>query len=182
MSAQCLQKGCGNPPARMGYRSGHYQRRLSAATKIKAQAEAMPAREIHESEFLYVIGISGNPFYKVGRSLDPVKRMANLQCSIPIDLTLEAAFCVASSAASRLEGAAHKALVAHNTRGEWFRTDKAEIIKTVKVCADQIEAVILDPVAALAICRDDTARTGGRDEMLGFEDKLKRIMAVIAAA
>ncbi len=158
---------------------GHYQRRLATATRINRQAEPSP-REIHQSEFLYVIGISGNPFYKVGRSLDPAKRMANLQCAIPLDLTLDAAFCVASSAANVLECATHRALIKHNARGEWFKADKAEIIKTVKMCAEQIEAAILDPMSALAMCRDDLVRSGGRDEMFAFDAKLKRIIAAMA--
>lgn len=182
MTAQCRQKGCQHPPTRKGYCLGHYQALIRMAERVRATVEKPTTRPIHESEFLYVIGITGNRIYKVGRSSDPVKRMANLQCAIPIDLTLEAVFCVASSGAEQLERAAHRALVRHNVRGEWFRLDANEIVGAIQKCATDMETAIMDTNAALAMCREDTATTGGRDEIFGFEDKLRRIRTALRTA
>ena len=182
MTAQCIQKGCQNPPAKKGYCDWHYRRRIELAATVAARARPSDDREIHESEFLYVIGVAGNPFFKVGRSSDPVKRMANLQCAIPIDLKLEAVFCVASSGAEKLERSAHRALASHNVRGEWFRLSREEIIEAVKNCAGEIEAAIIEPAVAMALCREVISRAGTQDEILGFEEKLKRIAAVMQSA
>ena len=179
MTAQCLKRGCPNPPSRKGYCQGHYQKLIELTAKVNAPPPPMPPRAIHQSKFLYVIGITGNQIFKVGRSGDPVKRMANLQCAIPIDLTLEAAFCVASSGAEKLERSVHRALVRHNVRGEWFKLSKTVIVEEVIECARQIETPIIDPMTAIALCRENTAVTGGLDEIFAFEEKLKRIASTI---
>lgn len=182
MAAQCLSKGCQNPPGRSGYCSPHAKRRMAAVAKMRADEIAAEARAVHNSEFLYVIGIQGNQAFKVGRSLDPVKRMANLQCAIPLNLVLEAAFCVASSSAVQLERAAHQALAEDSLRGEWFKADLAKIVETINRCAAEIQAPIIDPVAALIMCREDKIRTGGSDDMHRFESKCRRLADLMGIA
>lgn len=170
---QCLNKGCHRPPGPIGFCDHHLRLRRAA----KDMHEAKPMRDFHNSDFVYLIGMDQIGAMKVGRSLDPVMRLAELQAPIPLDLRLSTAFCVASDGARRLENLVHKALTARGLlmRGEWFRVGFDDAALMVEKVANENGIVIMSLRSALEACREMVIGTGsvGRDV---FDAKLERLI------
>lgn len=173
---QCLNKGCRRPPGPIGFCDHHLRLRKEAKAQI-----VVPRREFHNSDFLYLISADKSDAIKVGKSLDPVMRLLELQAPIPFDLRLSAAFCVVSDDARRLELLMHKALTKRGLliRGEWFRIGVDEAISTVEAVARKNEITIMTPTAALEACREEAAGPAvfGRE---AFDAKLARLIRTCA--
>lgn len=170
---QCLIKGCARQPGPIGFCDHHLRLRREAKAKVVA-----PQRDFHNSDFVYLISADKTGAIKVGKSLDPVARIAELQAPIPIDLRLSAAFCVVSDDARRLELMIHKTLTRRGLliRGEWFRIGLDDAIAAVEQVARKNEIVIMTPSAALAACREMATKgvAFGRDQ---FDAKLSRLVS-----
>lgn len=177
MGAQCLNKGCQSPPGPKGYCAKHTKARKTGAAKIRAILDA-PSKQFHESEFVYIIALDGHQAFKVGRSIDPVARLRELQTPMPIGMRLIEVFCVASSTAHKLESAAHEILreCGHHIKGEWFDADPQDISAVIRKCAATVGAHILSPHEAMALCREHIASSGTGGGLPAFEDKLARIV------
>ena len=68
--------------------------------------------------FVYLIRQTVTPYYKIGKSKDPYKRMQRLQIGTPLELQIVSR--VWSFDALRLESALHEYFDAYRVRGEWF--------------------------------------------------------------
>jgi hypothetical protein len=86
-----------------------------------AQEEPLPAsaptpkRRQHQT---YVITTEGSPLVKIGRALDPARRLLALQTGQPVTLTL------AWTAIGLYERQLHGRFAAYRVRGEWFDLSK----------------------------------------------------------
>jgi len=81
--------------------------------------------EIHKNNFLYVIK-SGDSAYKVGISMDPKRRLSQLQTGNhnPLSLVMQIPF-ESSGEANRVERIIHEKIKAYNSSGEWFKIQSA---------------------------------------------------------
>lgn len=92
--------------------------------------------KIYEAKVAYLYVVKCGPFYKVGFSVDPVVRTANIQTNCPIRVKL--VFCAETTkkAAPKAEYAAHLALEQYRHRDEWFRAPfpviRAAILKAIE--------------------------------------------------
>lgn len=66
---------------------------------------------------IYLIGCEGTPFFKVGRAVDPGKRLRTLQVGCPLKLHIVRCWAEESSGH---EAMAHARLWRFRHRGEWF--------------------------------------------------------------
>lgn len=84
----------------------------------------------------YLIGIESLPFVKIGHTRVNAKaRMANLQCGLPLELTLLGFW--AGDHESRL----HARFDAYRVRGEWFDLSSlGDPVEVVQAAIDEIEA------------------------------------------
>lgn len=176
MGAQCLHRGCQGLPGPRGYCEGHANARRIAAAKVRAVLDA-PPKQFHESEFIYIVALDGYQAFKVGRSIDPLSRLQALKTPMPMDMSFVGVFCVASSAAYKLESAVHAVLKEcdHHIRGEWFDAEPKDIIAVIRKCAEMTGIHIVTLEDAAAIVREHTASNGGDDDMLRFGEKVSAI-------
>ena len=181
MGPQCLSRGCKNPPNVRGYCEPHTRARKAARERIRAELAA-PARNLPESEFVYIIGVEGYDGFKVGRSNDPIKRLAQLQTPLPMNMALLSVLCVVSMGATALERSAHVALTAqgHHIRGEWFKGSAESIEATIRGCASEIGTHVMTPNEVSAICLEHMARNVAGDEMIAFSEKIDRLRRVLS--
>jgi hypothetical protein len=77
---------------------------------------------------IYVIKIGD--LYKIGNSLTPEQRIANMQLPGKPDVVL----IFRCRKWVQLEGTLHKKYAAHREHGEWFRLTKPQIAEIHKVC------------------------------------------------
>ncbi|WP_367140707.1 MULTISPECIES: GIY-YIG nuclease family protein [Streptomyces] len=102
---------------------------------------------------VYVIGVSGSPVAKIGVSIDPARRLRQIQSMSP--LRLEILWTCPGS--YLLEGRLHAHLRAYRSHGEWFDFQDLDPVKAVqdavsKVRGDEtsghIEPAKADPCAS----------------------------------
>ena len=85
--------------------------------------------EANGDPFLYAFHATGTPYYKVGFSCDPVRRLRQVQSLAPQPLEL---IGLIPGFGSDYEAAVHRRLAAYRHRGEWFRLrDVAEELTEV---------------------------------------------------
>lgn len=85
------------------------------------QSKAKKVRTVRKRQTHYVYAIDDGHYVKIGYSLDPEKRLADLQVACPSELRLSAKIeCQRQSQAKRLEKQIHRACRQHHIRGEWF--------------------------------------------------------------
>lgn len=101
-------------------------RQVNAVYKLAAplRAKAKKVRAKRRGQKHYVYAISDGACVKIGRAIDPQKRLADLQVANPSRLKLEAKIeCPRFGDASRLEKKLHRACERYHIRGEWFELD-----------------------------------------------------------
>jgi hypothetical protein len=108
-----------------------YHRRKEEEARIKMEKSSLDARQKKkllktEGYIYFVQGESGGPI-KIGHSIDPEKRIKELQTGYPDMLKL--LFMIPGS--EERERQVHKMLSKHRLNGEWFRPD-AELLEKVQ--------------------------------------------------
>ncbi|MCB1739041.1 MAG: GIY-YIG nuclease family protein [Gammaproteobacteria bacterium] len=78
--------------------------------------------------FIYVCYVDAGDerIYKIGLAKNPVQRMAQHQCSSPLEIMV--ACCYFTSNMQAEEKALHEAFAAKRVRGEWFALDDDDLI------------------------------------------------------
>ena len=89
--------------------------------------------EIASQEYIYVIGMAGTKFYKIGCSNNPVERLKALQTANPCDLDIIAIFISQNMYLD--ERRIHEHLNRFHKRGEWFEIDN--VFETVMAVKDK---------------------------------------------
>lgn len=85
-----------------------------------------------EIERVYFIRIAGIPLVKVGRAVDPMGRLGDLQVGSPFELLLLGSI----PGRTAVEKAIHQRFDAQRVRGEWFRLD-ARLAAFIRVALEQ---------------------------------------------
>lgn len=98
------------------------------------------------SESVYVVGSLAARPVKIGRSIDPVSRLASLQAGSPVKLCLQATF----PGGPRLENHLHSCFARQRIHGEWFDFQAEDPLALI---TSAVEAYEPDPE------RPDKART-----------------------
>lgn len=83
----------------------------------------------------HVYLISDGTYTKVGFSVDPYARLAQLQTAHPKTLELVAAF----EAERYMEAVLHEELEAFHVRGEWYHLDEDAHMKVARILAEHLE-------------------------------------------
>lgn len=117
------------------------------------------------TSFVYVIGVSQSPV-KIGTAVVPRERLSQLQMGSPETLVLHEAIQVPFHVAGDVESAAHRALVRHHRRGEWFNVDAADAAAVIR----QVARPIVDAAAARLDRRGDSLTTLAFDLEIGSEE------------
>lgn len=79
-----------------------------------------------EVSYVYVIAVAGRDLVKIGRSNDPVKRLAGLQTACPFPLEMICIHALPSrKAAADVERDIHRAYRGDHANGEWFNVPPA---------------------------------------------------------
>lgn len=73
---------------------------------------------------VYMVGIEGEPYIKVGYASELSSRMVNMQVGSPKKLLVLAVFAGDATAEALL----HRELQEHHVRGEWFHYDEAKAL------------------------------------------------------
>lgn len=89
--------------------------------------------DITRQEYIYVIGMAGTKFYKIGCSNNPAERLKTLQTANLGDLNIIAIFISQNMYLD--ERRIHEYLTEFHKRGEWFEIDN--IFETVMAVKDK---------------------------------------------
>lgn len=111
--------------------------------QVKGDAPDRASNRTRAQRLVYVIQGEKTGLVKIGSTLDVSQRLAAHQCGSPDRL------CVLWSGAggSKAESAAHRALIASRSHGEWYRPTTAVLRLIDIACAtDDIYAAILEAV------------------------------------
>lgn len=90
--------------------------------------------------FIYAIYNINKNEVKIGYSIDPIKRLAQLQCGTTDKLNLLVTFL----GDINIESALHKKLEAYSVSGEWFQNNKAVLIELEKALTSSLIAIASD--------------------------------------
>ena len=82
--------------------------------------------------FLYVIGPQKGGPTKIGFSVDPEKRLSNLQTGNPNILKIHYLVEVSTDKVRNMERIIHKTCKMHRLKGEWFNFDSKTAIQEVQ--------------------------------------------------
>ena len=91
---------------------------IAALLGQQSQPDGFHAKSNDLTGFVYLIRQTITPYYKIGKSKDPYKRLQTLQTGTPLELQIVSR--VWSFDAVRLESTLHEYFDAYRVRGEWF--------------------------------------------------------------
>lgn len=98
--------------------------------------EVLAKRLLRKPKLLYIIHAptseSEKMCYKVGISIDPAKRLKELQIGMPHKLHLVATFEIPTKSAYKIETKIHHMISYHRTQGEWFLMYKHALLDVIK--------------------------------------------------
>lgn len=127
---RCKEKGCRAPVYRVSRCRFHFEQFDAARDEAKAAREAqraarkaqLPPTSEWQRDECYVYAVrAANGLVKIGSSIDPRRRLLDLQGQSPVHVDLTLLGYVRGSLA--LERKVHRFLAAYRSHGEWFRDD-----------------------------------------------------------
>ncbi len=97
---------------------------VSASTAAGQSEQSVPSL----CGFIYIcyVETGGERIYKIGLSKNPVQRMAQHQCSSPMEIMV--ACCYFTSNMQAEEKALHEMFGEKRVRGEWFSLDEEDLV------------------------------------------------------
>lgn len=115
---------------------------------------------------VYIIA-SGDGLFKVGFSIDPARRIRDLQMGYPHRLTLVRTFACPRGDALLVERLAHRLLAGHRQpRTEWFNAKREIVLDAVRKAGAAVEARSIKLMPADTMPKDTRAQERARQEAL----------------
>lgn len=91
---------------------------------------------------VYVIGMSNQPYVKIGVSNNPFDRIVGVQTGSPYKLYLVAYIeCIDRASAEKLERLLHQHYAAKRSEGEWFNIHHTAILDDIQQMLDIVECI-----------------------------------------
>lgn len=149
-------------PRIMGIRPGVIFSGQDVARLMSSPSSAAAPERVSTDGFVYAItNMSGQ--VKIGVSIDPLARLAQLQTASHAPLTLAYAG-ISPSTGYEIEARAHEVLGKHRMQGEWFNIPVAVAVAALAGAAEELNIPLLrvDPsriAEGLAIVKDQSATT-----------------------
>jgi hypothetical protein len=135
---RCIYPGCSDMAAVRGFCSAHYQAFKAREDALVRFNRPRMAGETHELSSVYVIGSLEMEPVKIGRSLNPLQRMKEMQTGCPYRLYVFGALYGRKDAIIALEWETHRVLSEFGFRvgGEWFEVAPDDALAAAKKCSD----------------------------------------------
>lgn len=104
---------------------------LRVSELAQAVEQCRPAMESAAgTSFMYCLASDGIGLVKIGHSINPERRMEELQRQSPDVLRL----VITVPGGQRVEAAAHRAFDEHRRHGEWFDVHPDDVVRWLKDC------------------------------------------------
>lgn len=134
----------------------------------------------YTNNHLYLIEAVGTSMFKIGRAVDPVQRLQNLQAGSPSPLRL----VWAAQAEVQAEGMLHRHFCGRRKSGEWFQFEAGDAVAQMRVAVEALRIELVEvsvdvpsprkrgprPMAITKKDRDRAARAEAREAARAAED------------
>lgn len=107
----------------------YYIGRISRARDAEEQTFAVEDLRYHlnrERGYVYLIHMEATPFYKIGRSTNPYRRVKEIS-NVDLPMNLVLVHTIATNLMSQCENDMHQYFAGKHVKGEWYNLDAADV-------------------------------------------------------